>query len=111
VPPSAAPGGEHLAPAVGELVGRVAAVDPALLGEFAAIRVAVVAQAAALEATLRHFSALEGRLCRAVEAVGAPADATVSEEARERQFAAMLDYVGSSAVRTRVERLVAAFPA
>jgi hypothetical protein len=88
-----------------QVAGSISALDPTLLAEFAAAAVAVEAHAAALEVTLRRFNTSEGRLCRAVRRLqqdgGGPG---------EEEFAALLDYIGSSTVRVRLEEIVEAFP-
>lgn len=88
-----------------ELARSVAAIDPALLPELAATAVAVDAHAVALQATLHRFNALEARLGQVVQRLRR-AGRQISEE----QFAALLDYVGDSDVRVRIEQLRKAFP-
>ena len=101
----AAAGGQVAA--VLALARRVAEVDPALGGELAAVTVAVDAHAAALEAALRRFDQLEERLGRAIARLGERAG---TQAEQEREFAALLGYLGSTRVRERLERLRGAFP-
>jgi hypothetical protein len=80
-------------------------LDPTLLSEFAATAVVADAHAAALTVTLRRFNTLEARLCgvmRRLEQRGC--------RPSEEQFAALLDYIGSSDVRLRVGNLQEVFP-
>jgi hypothetical protein len=89
-----------------EVARSITALDPTLLAEFAAIAVAADAHATALEVTLRRFNTLEGRLGRVMRRLaqrGCGPD--------EQEFAALLDYIGSSAVRVRLEEIVEVFPA
>ncbi len=91
-------------PVVG-LASKVTVLDPTLLSEFTATAVVVDAHAAALTATLRRFNTLEARLCsvmRRLEQSGC--------RPSEKQFAALLDYIGSSDVRLRVDNLQEVFP-
>jgi hypothetical protein len=88
-----------------QIARSLSALDPTLLAEFAATSVAVDAHATALEVTLRRFNTLEGRLCRAVRRLAQRGCGPGEEE-----FAALLDYIGSSTVRVRVEEIVEAFP-
>jgi hypothetical protein len=88
-----------------ELASKVAVLDPTLLSEFAATAVVVDAHAAALTVTLHRFNMLETRLCgvmRRLEQNGC--------RTSEKQFAALLDYIGSSDVRLRVDGLQEVFP-
>jgi hypothetical protein len=88
-----------------ELASKVAVLDSTLLSEFAATAVAVDAHVAALTATLHRFNTLETRLCgvmRRLEQNGC--------RTSEKQFAALLDYLGSSDVRLRVDNLQEVFP-
>lgn len=88
-----------------ELASKVIALDPTLLAEFAATAVVVDAHANALEVTLRRYNTLETRLCRAVRRLEERGCQPTEEE-----FAALLDYIGSSDVRVRVGSLQEAFP-
>jgi hypothetical protein len=88
-----------------QIARSLSALDPTLLAEFAATAVAVDAHAAALEVTLRRFNTLEGRLCRAVRRLVQRGCGPGEED-----FAALLDYIGSSTVRVRLEEIVEAFP-
>jgi hypothetical protein len=83
----------------------VTALDPTLLPEFAAVAVVVDANAAALEVTLRRFNTLEGRLGRVMRGLQQRGCGP-----NEDDFAALLDYIGSSDVRVRIEDLVEVFP-
>lgn len=88
-----------------ELAGRITTLDPTLLPEFAATAVAIDAHATALEVTLRRFHTLEwrlGRVMRRLEQTGC--------QPTEEEFAALLDYIGSSDVRLRVGELDEALP-
>src|SRR5262245_56490567 len=90
---------------VAELAGKLTTLDPTLLPEFAATPVAVDAHATGLEITLRHFHTLErrlGRVMRRLEQTGC--------RPTEEEFAALLDYIGSSDVRLRVGELEEAVP-
>jgi hypothetical protein len=92
-------------PQVLDLATSVAGIDPTLLPELAATAVTVDAHALALEATLRRFHTLERRLgevMRRLEQAG--------RHISEAQFAALLDYLGDSDVRARIEQLHHAFP-
>ena len=83
----------------------VTALDPTLLPEFIATAVAVDAHANALDVTLRRFNTLEirlGRVMRRLKRRGCGPN--------EEEFAALLDYIGSSDVRVRLEELVEVFP-
>jgi len=91
--------------AVVELVSEVAALDLTLLPEFAATAVVVDAHATALEVTLRRYNTLETRLCGVVSRLEQRGCRPSEEE-----FAALLDYIGSSDVRLRVGNLQEAFP-
>jgi hypothetical protein len=91
--------------AVLDLASSVADIDPTLLPELAATAVSVDAHGSALEATLRRFNTLEGRLGHVVQHLRRS-----GRQVSEVQFAALLDYIGDSDVRTRIERLHAAFP-
>ncbi len=88
-----------------EAARSLTTLDPTLLPEFAAVAVMVDAHATALEVTLRRFNTLEGRLGRAMRRLQQRGCAPTEEE-----FAALLDYIGSSDVRVRVEDLVEVFP-
>jgi hypothetical protein len=67
--------------------------------------VAVDGHAVALEATLRRFNTLEGRLGHVVQRLR-----RAGRQISETQFAALLDYTGDSDVRVRIEQLRKAFP-
>jgi hypothetical protein len=88
-----------------EVARSITALDPTLLPEFAATAVAVDAHTNALEVALRRFNTLEGRLGRVMRRL-----AQRSCEPDEQEFAALLDYIGSSAVRVRLEEIVEVFP-
>jgi hypothetical protein len=88
-----------------DLAGSIATIDPTLLAELAATAVAVDAHATALQATLGRFNTLErrlGQVARRLEQTG--------RRISEAQFAALLDYIGDSDVRVRIEQLRKAFP-
>jgi hypothetical protein len=92
-------------PQVLDLAGSITAIDPTLLPELAATAVAVDAHAVALEATLHRFDTLERRLGQAVKRLE-----QTGRRISEAQFAALLDYIGDSDVRLRIEQLRKAFP-
>lgn len=94
-----------LRPQVLDLAGGIATIDPTLLAELAATAVTVDAHAVALEATLRRFDTLEARLSQVAQRLE-----QTGRHISEAQFAALLDYIGDSDVRVRIEQLDKAFP-
>jgi hypothetical protein len=88
-----------------DLASGIAAIDPTLLPELAATAVTVDAHAVALEATLRRFDSLEKRLSQVTQRLE-----QTGRHISEAQFAALLDYLGDSDVRVRIEQLHKAFP-
>ena len=94
-----------LRPKVLDLASTIATIDPTLLPELAATAVTVQAHAAALETTLRRFDTLEARLSQVAQRLE-----QTGRHISEAQFAALLDYLGDSDVRVRVEQLHKAFP-
>jgi hypothetical protein len=92
-------------PHILDLAASVAGADPALLSELAATAVTVDAHALALEATLRRFHSLEARLSQVIRRLE-----RTGRHISEAQFAALLDYIGDSDVRVRIEQLHHAFP-
>jgi hypothetical protein len=92
---------------VAELAAEVLMEDPGLLPAFVATAVAVDAHATALKMTLRRFHTLEVRLGRVMKQLGAQSD---HFQPTEQEFAELLDYLGDSDVRERVEELQEAWP-
>lgn len=88
-----------------DLASSVADLDPTLLPELAATAATVDAHASALVTTLHRFNTLEGRLGQVVQRLR-----RTGRQISEAQFAALLDYLGDSDVRTRIEQLHTAFP-
>jgi hypothetical protein len=88
-----------------DLAGAIADTDPTLLAELAATAVTVDAHALALEVTLRRFHTLEARLSQVAQRLEHGGQAI-----SEADFAALLDYLGDSDVRLRIEELHTAFP-
>ena len=102
---SAAPARMRLS--VAELAAEVLMEDPGLLPAFAATAVAVDAHATALKTTLGRFHTLEARLGRVMKELAAQSN---HFQPTEKQFAELLDYLGDSDVRQRVEELQEAWP-
>jgi len=71
----------------------------------AATAATVDAHASALETTLRRFNSPEGRVGHVVQRLR-----RAGRQISEAQFSALLDYLGDSDVRTRIEQLHTAFP-
>lgn len=92
-------------PQVLDLASGIATIDPTLLQELAATAVTVDAHAVALETTLRRFHTLEARLGQVTQRLE-----QTGRHISEAQFAALLDYLGDSDVRVRIEQLHKAFP-
>ena len=102
---SAAPAPPRLS--VAELAAEVLMADPSLLPAFAATAVAVDAHATALKMTLGRFHTLERRLGRVMKQLAAQ---STHFQPTEKQFAELLDYLGDSDVRERMEELQALLP-
>lgn len=92
---------------VAELAAEVLLADPSLLPAFAATAVAVDAHATALKMTLGRFHTLEARLGRVMQQL---AEQSTHFQPTEQEFAELLDYLGDSDVRERIEELQAAWP-